>query len=618
MSGKLEPSMYLFDVPPLVMETFCKVMDSGFDSLGWRGLAARILPSWLEVRCTEMHVAAGRSPTHELLWSWAQQNKTLEDLMRVLEDMGHHRALDLFRSHGAHIGYTYKDTPHASLAQNISKPQSHDEEPRLSSDPKQESVFGEGRRQKALITYLEVKVGTRNFHQDMKIADSTFAEVYQGRQGNKSFAVKVFKQGNKKSWKDLWKKFKTEIEVLNFFDHPNILELWGCFSEDERYCLVYPFMSNGSLFHRLHNEESGSLLSWQQRLNIIKGTANAVHHLHTAQPCMVICGNITSSNILLDERLQPKLSDFGMARLRPHTVNQSWTITMDTGSRSNLAYLPEEYIRDGKLSVKLDIYSFGMVILETCTGKKVVQETVKQTLLRDELSLEAEEKGSVDACLCFLDSRAGEWPTAAALCLLRLGLECTNSRARVRPSMDNVLAKLSELLPLPFALDDCPRTLADMTSPSVPVADHRLSSSMPEEDDEPKMNKESKPLECSQSEVTFMDKKEHYRCLSSSSVTNGRREDSVVQCHQTECTPALDLYSSWPVECSCAAGAETCCEDCWANGFSHNPSFIPQDDRRQHCESTIENPAKMRLRCKIQLYNQGLLKTEELLSMTSD
>lgn len=68
-----------------------------------------------------------------------------------------------------------------------------------------------------------------------------------------------------------------------------------------------------------------------------------------------------SSNILLDECLQPKLSDFGMARLRPHTINQSWTITMDTGPRSNLAYLPEEYIRDGKLSVKLDIYSLGMV-----------------------------------------------------------------------------------------------------------------------------------------------------------------------------------------------------------------------------------------------------------------
>ncbi|KAF4079734.1 hypothetical protein AMELA_G00181660 [Ameiurus melas] len=607
MSGKLEPSTYLFDVPPLLMETFCKVMDSGLDSLGWRGLAARILPSWLEVRCSEMYAAAGKSPTHELLWSWAQQNKTVADLMRVLEDMGHYRALDLFRSHDSH-----KDTPHPSSAQNIPRP--HNEEPNLGSDPHHECVFDKGRRQKVVITYSEVIEGTRNFHHDLKIGESTFAEVYRGRRGNESFTVKVFKQGNKQSWKALWEKFKTEIEVLQFYDHPNILEFWGSFSEDERYCLVCPFMSNGSLFHRLHNEETERPLMWQERLDIIKGIAKAVHHLHTAQPCKVICGNISSSNILLDEHLQPKLSNFGMARLRPHTVNQSWTITMDTGPRSNMAYLPEEYIRDGKLSVKLDIYSLGMVILETCTGKKVMQEKPKQTLLRDVLSLEAEEKGSVDACLCFLDSRAGQWPTTIALCLLRLGLECTSSRARARPSMDNVLEKLSELLPLPFVMDEQPRTLDDTTPPFIPLSDHRQSSSLPEEDDEmmkPKHPEQSEPRECSQSEVIFVGKKD-------GSVLNGRREDAAVQGLQTECTPVLDLYSSWPVECSCAAGAEMGCEDCCANGFSHNPSFIPQDDRRQSSERTVENPAKIRLRYKIQLYNQGLLKTEELLSMTPD
>ncbi|KAM9467595.1 interleukin-1 receptor-associated kinase 3 isoform 2-T2 [Clarias gariepinus] len=615
MSGKLEPSTYLFDVPPLIMETFCKVMDSGFDSLGWRGLAARILPTWLEVRCSETHAAAGKSPTHELLWSWAQQNKTVADLMRVLEDMGHYRALDLFRCDDS-----YENASCPSSIQNISKPRRHNEEPMPSSDPCHKCVLGEGRCKKTAITYSEVKVGTRNFHQDLKIGESTFAEVYQGRRGNESFAVKVFKQGNKKSWKDLWEKFKTEIEVLQFYEHPNIMELWGSFSQDGCYCLVYPFMSNGSLFHKLHNE-SETPLTWQERLNIIKGTAKAVHYLHTAQPCMVICGNITSSNILLDERLQPKLSEFGMARLRPHTVNQSCTITMDTGPRSNLAYLPEEYIRDGKLSVKLDIYSLGMVILETCTGKKVIQETPKQTLLRDVLSLAAEEKGCIDACLCFLDSRAGPCSTSAALSLLRLGLECTSSRARARPSMDNVLEKLNALLPLPCDLDEQPRTLNDMTSPSIPLPDHGLHSSLPEEDDEiikPKLLELSEPRECSQSEVIFVGKKENGLCPTSGSVLKGRRDDAAVQCLQTEFAPALDLYSSWPVECSCAAGAEMGCEDCCANGFSHNPSFIPQDDRRQTCESTVENPAKTRLRYKIQLYNQGLLKTEELLSMTSD
>lgn len=98
-----------------------------------------------------------------------------------------------------------------------------------------------------------------------------------------------------------------------------------------------------------------------------------------------------SANILLDERLQPKLTDFGMARLRPHSVNQSCTITMKTSIHGNLGYLPEEYIRDGKLSVKLDVYSFGMVgtnmgpfILWYCSivdqvGIILLRDTVKVT-----------------------------------------------------------------------------------------------------------------------------------------------------------------------------------------------------------------------------------------------
>lgn len=76
-----------------------------------------------------------------------------------------------------------------------------------------------------------------------------------------------------------------------------------------------------------------------------------------------VCMTLHSANILLDDDLQPKLSDFGLARLRPHSNNQHCTITLDTSYHSNLGYLPEEYIRDGKLSFSLDVYSFGMVII---------------------------------------------------------------------------------------------------------------------------------------------------------------------------------------------------------------------------------------------------------------
>uniref|UniRef100_A0A8C1X1R3 Interleukin-1 receptor-associated kinase 3 n=1 Tax=Cyprinus carpio TaxID=7962 RepID=A0A8C1X1R3_CYPCA len=612
MSGKIDPSTFLFDVPPVLMGSFCRLMDCGVDGLGWRALATHILPSQLEVRCVEMYVAAGKSPTQELMWLWAQQNKTVGDLLKVLDEMGHARARSLFQSQGNIFIYL----PNTEGSCQISP-----------LNP--ESVSVKGEKQQYFITYSDVIEGTKHFHQDLKIRASAFADVYCGKWGNRSFAVKVFKQGNKANWKALWEKFTKEIEVLKLYQHPNILELWGSFSEADRFCLVYPYLHNGSLFHRLH-EEVQRPLSWEERLNIIKGTAKAVNHLHTAQPCIVICGNITSSNILLDEHLQPKLSDFGLAHLRPHSVNQSCTIVMDTASHSNLGYLPEEYIRDGKLSVKLDVYSLGMVILETCTGQKVKQESGKSLFLRDELHSEFEEKGSVDACLRFLDPKVEHWPAAVALCLLRIGLECTGSKMRVRPSMEMVLQRLNQLLPMPALPEDQPHTLDDTVPLQQPYNGHRPRLSFPIEVDENHSPLEepqphrvpnlAKPCECSQSEVTFLSVGDHN--LSHSLRECLLENDRVVSASQSlhsDSAAHLDLYGSWPVECSCSTGTEAQgCEDCCANGFSQSVLYVTVDDDAQPSQNGITNPAKEKIRNKIHLYNQGLINTEELLSLKSE
>ncbi|XP_056604048.1 interleukin-1 receptor-associated kinase 3 isoform X2 [Triplophysa dalaica] len=618
MAGTINPSMFLFDVPPLLMRSFCKLMDSGVDGLGWRDLAFRILPSLLDVRCIETCSAGGKSPTQELIWSWAQQNKTVGDLLKVLDQMGHVRARSLFFQSQDWCTLSSSSPPiyptHLTDREKSFKP----------SAVHPEFVCDKGEKQKYLITFSDVTEGTRHFHHDLKIGGSAFAEVYCGRWGNQSFAVKVFKQESKAAWKGLWEKFTKEIEVLQLYQHPHILELWGSFSKDDRFCLVYPYLQNGSLFHRLH-EEVKRPLSWQERLNIIKGTAKAVHHLHTAQPCTVICGNITSSNILLDENLQPKLSDFGLAHLRPHTVNQSCTIVMDTASRSHLGYLPEEYIRDGKLSVKLDVYSYGMVVLETCTGQKVKQESAKTSFLRDLVRSEFEEKGCVDACLQFLDPKVDDWPPSVALCLFRIGLECTSSRMRVRPGMDTVLEMLSQLLPIPTPPEDQPHTLDDRSALQVPYSAHGLAVSMPTEDDELyspvqehkacRVSRQSGPCECSQSEVTFLSVGE--RCSDESLL---ERDNVFSTAHSLQSDVSrVDLYGSLPVECSCTADAEAQgCEDCCANGFNNSVICVTIDDDDQSSHDDIRNPAKEKMRNKIHLYNQGLIKTEELLSLKLD
>ncbi|KAL2087334.1 hypothetical protein ACEWY4_016162 [Coilia grayii] len=683
MAGQADPSMLLFDIPPSQIETLCKIMDSGVGTLGWKGLAARISPSWLDVRCTELREAAGKSPTQELLWSWAQQNKTVGDLLRVLEDMGHRRALSLFQSSDSGFHQSLPKPPPPSS--EIQKPEPQQSEccsERVSCDSSSAvTPVTEGTEPRIKVTFSDIIEGTGNFREENKIGGGHFSDVYRGMKGSEAFAVKVFKQVQNTSWKSLWEKFRREMEVLHLYQHPNILELWGCFSDSDRYFLVYPYLPNGSLHSRLHSQDSGNVLSWQERLEVIKGTAKAIHHLHSTQPCAVICANISSANILLDEQLQPKLIDFGTACLRPHSVNQSCTIAMRTSNHSNLGYLPEEYMRDWKLSVKVDIYSFGMVVLETLTGELVMQDKPKHRPLRAMLDDAAEEGGGVDACLKFRDPRAGPWPHTVSLSLLRLGMECSASKARNRPTMDTVLQTLSQLLPLPFPPEDQPRTLDDgvtppKTSPTTPPHSSP-SQSLPVEDDEETSglarlawerahpssvagpadpSVQSGPCEYSQSEVTFLScagedgrsrrhrddvvlpspQQQQQRWqrhhdggqegkYATAAVCVSESESTCASAHtlQSDCAdagePGLDLYGSWPVQCSCAPDTDAQeCEDCRSNALSPLPfpSHLTPGFAGGPAESYMENPAKQRLRHKIQQYNQGLLCTDELLSIT--
>ncbi|XP_033930789.1 interleukin-1 receptor-associated kinase 3 [Pseudochaenichthys georgianus] len=567
----MDPSTFLYDVSPAIIEMFCRIMDSGDDRFGWRVLAVQIVPSLLEVRMLERAELAGRSPTRELLWSWAQENSRVQDLLNLLKDMGHLRALQLFTSQA-------QESPLPSSDQQA------DSKGPMSASKDKGSFPLEA-------TFQDIIEATKHFHPDLRIAEGHFSDIYRAHMGDQMIAVKLFKQVKMQSWKNLWDVFRKEMETHLLYQHPNILELLCCVSNEDRYCVLSPYLHNGSLFHRLHHQDGEPPLSWQERLNIIKGTAKALYHLHTAQPCPVICGNISSANILLDDTLQPKVSDFGLARLRPNSSNQLCTITLDTKSHSNLAYLSEDYIRDGKLSSSLDVFSFGMVIMETVTGRKVKEEVPKQKPLRDLLVTEVEDSGGVDSCLQFLDVAAGRWPTDIGLGLLHLALDCTASRHRSRPSMETVLLALSKILPPPSCPPaDQPHSLDDGNPLKTEMS---LLSSIPVEHDEqlslPGSLTQEGPNEYSQSEVTFL-----------SDVGGASGEASA------------DLYSSWPVQCSCPAETGGLpCEDCRANGFTPNHTDSPQSN-----STAVETPAKERLRNKLSLYNKGLIHSEELFSET--
>ncbi|XP_036156214.1 interleukin-1 receptor-associated kinase 3 isoform X3 [Myotis myotis] len=471
----------------------------------------RLSNTWLDVRHIEKYVDQGKSGTRELLWSWAQKNKTVGDLLQILQEMGHHRAIHLIANHGAALNPPEQHHQGDGFPDLFSKETANvtvDNVPILEHNKK-------GIVLNSSISFQNIIEGTNNFHKGFLIGEGEIFEVYRAEIQNQTYAIKLFKQEKTMQCKKQWKRFLSELEVLLLFHHPNILELAAYFTESEKFCLVYPFMRNGSLFDRLQCVGNTAPLSWHIRISVLIGTAKAIQYLHNMVPCSVICGSISSANILLDDQFQPKLMDFAMAHFRPHLEPQSTTISMSSGSSNHLWYMPEEYIRQGKLSTKTDVYSFGIVIMEALTGCKVVLDDPKHIQLRD-LLMELMEKRGLDSCVSFLDKKVFPCPRNFSAKLFSLAGQCAATRAKLRPSMDEVLTTLeSTQVSLYFAEDPptslksfrCPSPLFLDNVPSIPVEDDERQNRQPLLHDQ-HLRKERMvqkiPFECSQSEVTYL------------------------------------------------------------------------------------------------------------------
>lgn len=522
--GTLSPHSLLFDLPPALLGELCTILDSCDGPLGWRGLAERLSNSWLDVRHIEKYVHQGKSGTRELLWSWAQKNKTIGDLLQVLHEMGHQRAIHLIMNYGVNWTppvQTHHELRFPNLPPN-SKPVCRENDPgplELANVTVDNVLVPEhnerGVLHKTPISFQSILEGTKHFHKDFLIGEGEIFEVYRVEIRNQTYAVKLFKQEKTMQLKKHWKRFLSELEVLLLFSHPHILELAAYFTEMEKLCLVYPYMSNGTLFDRLQCTNGTTPLSWHVRIGVLIGIAKAIQCLHNTRPCAVICGNISSANILLDDQFQPKLTDFAAAHFRPHLEQQSSTINMTGSGRKHLWYMPEEYIRQGRLTVKTDVYSFGIVIMEVLTGCKVVLDDPKHVQLRD-LLMELMEKRGLDSCLSFLDRKIPPCPRNFSAKLFSLAGQCVATRAKLRPTMDEVLNTLESTQPSLYFAEDPPTSLKSFRCPSPLFLDN--VPSIPVEDDENQNNypvppkealrtdrvTQKTPFECSQSEVTFL------------------------------------------------------------------------------------------------------------------
>ncbi|XP_069895579.1 interleukin-1 receptor-associated kinase 1 isoform X2 [Dipodomys merriami] len=504
---------FLYEVPPWVMCRFYKVMDA-LEPADWCQFAALIVRDQTELRLCER----SRQRTATVLWPWINRNARVADLVHILTHLQLLRARDII---------TAWHPPAPLLPPNATAPR-----PSIVSAPSEAKSWSPRKSQPSTSTLLspdlpgfqthsgpdvrpvpsfaslwpqlpspalsstkpspespvpflqtvhpspfcwpfsEISQGTRNFSKELLIGEGGFGCVYQAVMRNTTYAVKRLKEEADLEWSVVKQSFLTEVEQLSRFRHPNIVDFAGYCAENGSYCLVYGFLPNGSLENRLHlRNQASPPLSWSQRLNILLGTARAIQFLHDYSPSL-IHGDIKSSNVLLDERLMPKLGDFGLARFSRFAganPSQSSTVARTHTVRGTLAYLPEEYIKTGRLAVDIDTFSFGVVVLETLSGQRAVRTHGSKTkYLKEMVEEEAEEAGvtmktaqttvqegvpadawagpiAAQIFKKHMDPKPGPCPPQLGMALCQLACCCLHRRAKKRPPMTQVYKRLEGL-----------------------------------------------------------------------------------------------------------------------------------------------------------------------------
>ncbi|KAI4987773.1 probable receptor-like serine/threonine-protein kinase At5g57670 [Hordeum vulgare subsp. vulgare] len=288
-----------------------------------------------------------------------------------------------------------------------------------------------------MFSYSDLARITSDFSPERLVGKGGASHVYSGRcEEGKELAVKVLK-----SSAEVMKEFVAEIGIISSVDHKNAMALVGFCAERGKLMLVYDYMRRGSLEEILHGEKEckGSRLDWPERFKVAVGVARALNYLHSGggkRP--VIHRDIKSSNILISEDCEPKLCDFGLALW---AVDAAAQVTGDDLA-GTFGYLAPEYFMHGKVSDKMDVYAFGVVLLELVSGRKPVssagpkgQESI--VMWANSIVQGGKLTELVDPSLPTDSDNAGEierMALAAALCIRRA--------PQGRPSIANVLKLL--------------------------------------------------------------------------------------------------------------------------------------------------------------------------------
>ncbi|KAJ8761500.1 hypothetical protein K2173_001634 [Erythroxylum novogranatense] len=282
--------------------------------------------------------------------------------------------------------------------------------------------------------FTTIQLATNNFSAANKIGEGGFGPVYKGElQYGQEVAVKRQRENSGQGLRE----FKNEVILISKLQHRNLVKLLGCCIHGEDRMLIYEYMPKGSLDSFIFDETMRPLLKWKKRVDIIVGIARGVLYLHRDSRLRIIHRDLKAGNVLLDSELNPKISDFGMAKLFGGDQVEGNTKRIV----GTYGYMPPEYAIDGHFSLKSDVFSFGVILLETVSGKRnrgFFHLDHKLNLLGHAWKLWNEGKALelVDQLLeC-------EFSDTEAMRCIQVGLLCVQQRPEDRPTMASVLLML--------------------------------------------------------------------------------------------------------------------------------------------------------------------------------
>ncbi|KAL8107704.1 G-type lectin S-receptor-like serine/threonine-protein kinase B120 [Apium graveolens] len=292
-----------------------------------------------------------------------------------------------------------------------------------------------------LFSFRSVSAATENFSAENKLGQGGFGPVYKGKTiSGQEIAVKRL---SRKSGQGL-EEFRNEITLISKLQHLNLVKLLGCCIEQDENILIYEYMPNKSLDFFLFDSSKQQLLVWEARLRIIEGIAQGLLYLHQYSRVRIIHRDLKASNILLDGEMNPKISDFGMARIFGGNDLKANTMRIV----GTFGYMAPEYALEGHYSVKSDVFSFGVLLLEIISGKKNTgfYNTDSLNLLGHAWKL-----WNYDRAVELLDPTLGSPSSVHTLMrYINVGLLCVQGKPADRPSMSKIIPMLnSDLIPLP-------------------------------------------------------------------------------------------------------------------------------------------------------------------------